>query len=292
VEVETDCQALRDVLLSNKLMATHARWRDGVLAHNIVDVWHVPGITNIADGLSRQHEGQPHTNSDGSSWTVSPDWEEREGLVLGVYNVTVSKETESMLRRFGKEPMFQTVIEALEVINGSATIREKKRAQHRSSEYMIEEGKLWHIGGGTKTRAKARRECITQEEATEMARKEHEQGGHWHRDGIKMALADRIHSPRLDQSIVKAIMDCARCKAFGGAHLNALLQPIIRRHPFELLVGDYVSLPVGKGGYHTVGVYLDVFSQHVWGEKLKTAGSAKTTKKTVNRICHDFAPPV
>jgi len=56
-------------------------------------------------------------------------------------------------------------------------------------------------------------------------------------------------------------------------------------------VGDYLSLPVGKGGYHTAGVYLDVFSQHVWGEKLKTAGSAKTTKKTVDRICHDFAPP-
>ena len=38
VEVETDCQVLRDVLMNNKLSATHARWRDGVLAHNIVDV--------------------------------------------------------------------------------------------------------------------------------------------------------------------------------------------------------------------------------------------------------------
>ena len=40
-----------------------------------------------------------------------------------------------------------------------------------------------------------------------------------------------------------------------------------------------------------VGVYLDVFSQHVWGEKLKMAGSTKTTKKTMMQICHDFAPP-
>ena len=38
VEVETDCQALRDILMNDKLSATHARWRDGVLAHNIVDV--------------------------------------------------------------------------------------------------------------------------------------------------------------------------------------------------------------------------------------------------------------
>ena len=93
---------------------------------------------------------------------------------------------------------------------------------------MIEEGKLWHVGGGTKARVKARRECITQEEATELAKKEHEQGGHWNQDGIKIALSDKIHSLKLDQSIVKAIMSCARCKGFGGTHLNALLQPITR----------------------------------------------------------------
>ena len=38
VEVETDCQALRDVLMNDKLLATHARWCNSVLAHNIIDV--------------------------------------------------------------------------------------------------------------------------------------------------------------------------------------------------------------------------------------------------------------
>jgi hypothetical protein len=99
-----------------------------------------------------------------------------------------------MLHCFRKEPMFQMVIKALEVINGSVTIREKKRVQHRSSEYMIEEGKLWHIGGGTKAWAKARRECITQEEVIKMARKEHEQGGHWHWDGAKRNLCGSLHA--------------------------------------------------------------------------------------------------
>ena len=47
VEVKTDCQALHDVLMNDKLLVTHARWRDGVLAHNIIDVRHIPGITNI-----------------------------------------------------------------------------------------------------------------------------------------------------------------------------------------------------------------------------------------------------
>ena len=54
VELETDCQALRDVLLNNKLNATHARWKDAVTAHNIVDVRYRPGKCNgAADGISR-----------------------------------------------------------------------------------------------------------------------------------------------------------------------------------------------------------------------------------------------
>ena len=60
VEVETDCQALRDHLMNDKLSATHARWRDGILSHQIVDVRHVPGHINVvADGLSRAAEGTP-----------------------------------------------------------------------------------------------------------------------------------------------------------------------------------------------------------------------------------------
>jgi hypothetical protein len=52
IEVETDCQALHDHLLNDKLCATHARWRDGILAHQITDIRHVPGRLNVADGLS------------------------------------------------------------------------------------------------------------------------------------------------------------------------------------------------------------------------------------------------
>ena len=85
----------------------------------------------------------------------------------------------------------------------------------------------------------------------ELAKIEHEQGGHWHRDAIKIVFLDQYHSPKLDESIVKAIMDCAHCKNFGGTHLHSLLQPITRCHPFELLVDDYLSLPVGKGGVAT-----------------------------------------
>ena len=101
---------------------------------------------------------------------------------------------------------------------------------------------------------------------------------------------DRIWCPNLDGSIVSGISQCGQCKNFGGTHLHALLDPITRRHPFELLVGDYLSMPNGKGGFHTIGLYLDTYSQHVWAFKYKTAGSAKTTTDALSRIFQGFVP--
>jgi len=157
VEVETDCQALRDILLSDKLSATHARWRDGVLAHNIVDVRHIPGKINIADGISRQYEGTDKTPGDGSEWTVTPDWEEITGLVHDLYLVAEAPNLTVLKERFKNEPLFLDIIDAIiGISSGNTTVQEKKRAQHQKTQYMLKEGKLWFVGGGSGTRATSR----------------------------------------------------------------------------------------------------------------------------------------
>lgn len=193
------------------------------------------------------------------------------------------------MERFANEPVFLEVIKAITQMRSNAPLRERKKARHQASQYMVEDGKLWRLRGGTTVRARSRVECTTREEAKELARIQHAEGGHWGRDAIKIALTDRIYSPRLDESIMTAIGDCAKCKNFGAVHLHSLLEPITRRHPFELLVGDYLTLPKAKG-YHTLGVYLDTFSQHVWVFKYKTAGTAKTTIDSLRSIFHNFVP--
>ena len=293
VEVETDCQALRDHLMNDKLSATHARWRDGILAHQIIDVRHVPGRINVvADGLSRASEGLPQDNDDGSQWTVSEDWEATAGLTHDIFFTTDPSlpEVSQLRERFQNEPLFLEVVEAILGLDQGKDPKLRKRARHRASEYLIDGGKLWRIAGGHHNRARTKVECITKEEATNLAEKEHAEGGHWGRDAIKKSLMDRIWSPKLDASIMTAFTKCGRCKNFGGTHLHALLDPITRRHPFELLVGDYLSMPQGKGGYHTVGLYLDTYSQHVWAFKHKSAGTAKTTVDALSRIFQDFTP--
>ena len=131
VEVETDCQALHDILLSDKLSVTHTRWRDRVLAHNIVDVRHIPGKINIADGISRQYEGMDKSPGDGSKWTITPDWEETTGLVHDLYHVVESLDLMVLQERFKGEPLFLNVIDAIiGLSSNNTTVQEKKRAQH------------------------------------------------------------------------------------------------------------------------------------------------------------------
>lgn len=85
-------------------------------------------------------------------------------------------------------------------------------------------------------------EYVTQEEAKTLAMRQHNEGGHWGRDTIKIILIDQIYSPKLDTSIMAAIRECAKCINFDTAHLQSLLEPITYRHLFELLVGDYLTL--------------------------------------------------
>jgi hypothetical protein len=176
VEIETDCQALRDHLMNDKLSATHARWRESILAHQIIDVRHVPGRINVvADGLSRANEGLPKEEGDGSQWTVSEDWETPMGLTQDIFHITspATPEVAQLRDRFKDEPIFLEVIEALLNLDQGKSIRLRKRARHRASEYLLEDDRLWRVPGGHHTRAHAKVECITKNEAVALAQKEH-----------------------------------------------------------------------------------------------------------------------
>ena len=38
IKIETDCQALRDCLLKEKMSVHHSHWKESILAHNIIDI--------------------------------------------------------------------------------------------------------------------------------------------------------------------------------------------------------------------------------------------------------------
>ncbi|TFY76260.1 hypothetical protein EWM64_g7752 [Hericium alpestre] len=274
VIVETDCQALHDILLSDGLNATHACWRDGILAYQIIDVKHLPGKLNvIADGLSRKGEGLPHEAGNGSNWTVNEDWEASRGLVNDVMTLAVehNPKHQPLFEQFKAEPLFT-------------------EAMHHSSEYFLEAGKLWRLPGHA-TRGRPHVKCMSKAEAKELAYVQHITGGHWGHNSIKVALMDCVCSPGLDASIMAAIKECPQCKNYGALHLHVLFEPVTCHHPFELLVGDYLSMPKATGKFHTVGLFLDTFSQHIWAFKFTVSGSAKTTMSCLHNIFQNFISP-
>ena len=151
-------------MLSDNLNATHARWHDGVLSHQIVNVRHIPGRINlVGEGLSRKDENLPREPGDGSSWSVIPDWEAACGLEYDLFSVKTATSTlHSELReRFAEENVFLEVIDTLLGIVRSSTDAECKRATHHAEGYFIEDSKLWKLGGATPTRVVSRRECVT-----------------------------------------------------------------------------------------------------------------------------------
>jgi hypothetical protein len=291
VELETDCQALRDHLLSTTLNSTHARWRDAVLAHNIVDIRHRPGRLNVvADGISHKFINTPKVQGVGHEWTVSEDWEARTRLANDVLYISPNELDpvyNALQTRFADEKVFLEVIESMLELDHGKSLRVQKRARHKAKGYMIEDGRLWKIGDGS-GRARARLECVTKEETVKLAWEEHRNNGHFHRDNIKAKLLDTITCPKMEQSITKAILDCGKCKGFGTTHLHSLLDPITRRHPFELMAADTLTMPKGKGGFTKLGLWMDVYAQRVWVTKLKTSATGKTSRKSYGDICDIF----
>jgi len=292
IEIETDCQALRDVVLSDNLNATHARWRDGVVAHQIVDIRHIPGRINlVGDGISRRDEDRPRVDGDGSSWSVEPDWESARGLEYDLFSVGLARSDihNNLRTRFADEHVFIEVVDALLGVDEHTSEVDRKRAKHKAEGYFIDDGKLWRLGGATPSRAVPRRECVSKAEAVQLAKSEHAKL-HMGRDLIRTQLLDQICSPMLDTSIMTAILDCGHCKNFGSTHLHALLAPITRRRPFELFVGDYLSMPTGKGGFSKIGLFADVFSQRLFAFKCKSA-AGKNTVDSLRRISQMFRAP-
>ena len=57
------------------------------------------------------------------------------------------------------------------------------------------------------------------------------------------------------------------------------------------MVADYLLLPKGKNSFRTVLLILDTYSQYVWGFKLKTSGTVKTTLNRLKAITRMFCAP-
>jgi RNase H-like domain found in reverse transcriptase len=158
IKIKMDCQVLQDTLLSEKPSAVHTCWQDGILAHQIIDVQHMPGKINIvANGLSRQWQGHAPLKGDGATWTVNPDTNNMVGLtnnILATMDTNSHEQITALKQHLRNEHLFIEVIDAITAQDSTKTVKERKHTCHRVSQYVIKSRRLWKLHGGTSTRAR------------------------------------------------------------------------------------------------------------------------------------------
>ncbi|RDB30832.1 hypothetical protein Hypma_005999 [Hypsizygus marmoreus] len=234
-------------------------------------------------------EDRACSNTDGSSWSVLPNWEASKGIINDILSISELPSPKHPLEtRFDDDIFFRPIVRHLLGHTQGETPSDQRKFAHRAMDFMIEDGKLWEVSTKPNDHV-TRTECIPSADGFDYALEAHLTNGCFGPDHIQLHLRDRFFWPGMYTDSCQAQLECPKCKSFGAAARNSALQPIRRSKPFSLVAGDYLSLPTGKGGFKTVGLYIDAYSNHVWPTKLKTAGTGKTTVASLKRIAHDFA---
>ena len=264
-----------------------------ILSHNIIDIHHCPGIHNpIANGLSRMWHNHTCSSTDSSHWSVLLDWEASKGIRNHVVSVLDMPDTSEHLleTKFKGDVFFAPIIRQLLGKSAGDSIPERRHTMHQAEGFMIENNKLWRVSTQP-------RDCVLRAEyqptdnSFKLALQTHQSNGHFSVNALKLHLHNRHFWPGLNTDCCQVCIEYPQCKGFGPAKLNALLQLIWHVKPFDLTAGDYVSLPKSKGGFKTLGVYIDTCSNFVWVLKIKSAGTSSTTLDLLKCICLNYATP-
>ncbi|KAF8056988.1 hypothetical protein FPV67DRAFT_1431038, partial [Lyophyllum atratum] len=167
-----------------------------ILAHNIIAVRHRPGVDNpVADGLSRMWEDRERSTTDGSSWSVLPDWEASKGIVNDILSVMEAPTSKHHLEtRFEEDLFFRPIVRHLLGLTQDDSPSDQRKFAHRAMDFMIVDDKLWKVS--TKATDRVNRvECIPSAEGFERALEAHLANGCFGPDHVQLHLRDKYFWP-------------------------------------------------------------------------------------------------
>jgi hypothetical protein len=306
--LESDACAVLDFLEKEHLPPAHARWKEVVLGHEIVEVHHRPGISNPMDSPTCKGMSAPI-----STEAVDPGWEAETGMINNLYLLNEStdaerteldiwltehtpeatllllddQEAKDLFECFAEDTFFLPIVQLLRGCPPKEwTSLERGRYCALALWFFAEDWFLWKV---TTAGTTGRVECVTEEELLDLIHKEYAERRHMSRDFIMGELSKRVFRPGMQRAITEAIQTCQRCVQFGPKVISALLQPVVRSRLFERICLDYLSMPTGKGGYKTILLAVDWFTRWIWAWKSRKAGTGALTVEALKFIKEWYA---
>ncbi|SPO27548.1 uncharacterized protein UTRI_10665 [Ustilago trichophora] len=257
----TDCTALRDILRSDKMPVAHARWREQLLAYNIVDVRHCAGRRHqLAHGLSHRPEAKTDDPSkplqeNGHLFvnTISSDSESNEEKAQRY--LELDSAIGPLLRRFEGDKLEPLLRFLLFLEQPQSEALQKK--MHRQSAYqVVGDDFVYHQDGETF-------QVIPRKEALTYVQKVHSRS----HAGISatihiLRLQEGIHWPLMWRDIRDTLKRCQTCQQFGPRRTSSI-DPVIVNSPMSVWAMDFISLPISHSRSKVL-VIVDYFSRFMW----------------------------
>ncbi|KAG7527251.1 hypothetical protein FFLO_07120 [Filobasidium floriforme] len=284
VVVQTDCQAVRDLLRSETTAGPRAAWKEAICAAGIVEFEHVPGVSNtIADALSRNPSGEPEETK---ATTTAEEEMGGSPLTIQVNSLTTDEDI-ALLDRFADddlEDVLRWILQRDIDMVDKELLGDVKR---RAARYWIEDGSVVKYrvpGHGAVT-------VLPKTEGFDFAMKNHVESGHLGRDLVQARILATHIWAGSRKDIDRALHECKRCVQFGTRMQRLLLKPVFEFAPFARVAMDYLAMPVGKNGVDNILVAVDVFSRFMVAYPFKGNGTAEKTIKSLEDLSRTYRRP-
>ncbi|KAF9456709.1 hypothetical protein BDZ94DRAFT_1118921, partial [Collybia nuda] len=132
---------------------------------------------------------------DGSNWSVLPNWEASQGIVNDILSIShIPSPKQPLEIQFEDDIFFKPIVLHLLGFMAGDTPADRRKAAHRSSGFMIADGKLWKVSSKANDRV-ARTECIPSSQGFAQALKTHTTNGCFGPDLTQLHLRDKYFWP-------------------------------------------------------------------------------------------------
>lgn len=235
-----DCIALRDMLSKEKLPSAHARWREQLLAHNIVLVKHGQGRRHLlAHGLSRrpsdQQNGQPQRLQDNTQPLIGAIEVDPGANQPAQRYLQLDATVDPLLCRFEGdkfEPLLGFLLLLETLLLETPQTAAKRDKIRRQGDYYVEKGQLLYTHDNQALGA------LPGKQARAYAHQVHGRGHARVTILVNiLRLQQGVNWPCMWRDVRQVVKKCQTCQQFGTRRTSAI-DPMVVSSPMQVWAMD------------------------------------------------------